>query len=126
MSLIRQVMIVALCVVGATGCGSVVVASRMNDALVAIEAARAADADQFAPYEYYLAKFYLYKSREKWGESQYEKSQEYAEEAKKSASIAKIKSMEDPWSGSPADPSLSPDDYQDFGEWNKMLGLEKK
>lgn len=99
----------------AFGCGPVQSTARVSEAEVALERARVAEADQFAPYEYYSAKFYLYKSKEEWGYSDFEASLKYATEAKRAAEAALLKAKEDPWDGSPADEEITPEAMIDKG-----------
>jgi len=104
-----------LALVAATGCGPVQSTSRIGEAAVALERARVAQADQKAPYEYYSAKFYMHKSREEWGYSDFEASFDYATEAKRAAEAALSKAKEDPWKGSPADKNITPEEMKDTG-----------
>ena len=99
----------------AVGCGPVQSTQRLSEAEVALERARVARADQRAPYEYYSAKFYLHKAKEEWGYSDFEASHDYATDAKRAAEAALLKAKEDPWEGSPADESITPEDMKDLG-----------
>lgn len=99
----------------ATGCGPVQSTQRISEAAVALERARVAEADQKAPYEYYNAKFYIHKAREEWGYSDFEAAFDYATEAKRAAEAALSKAKEDPWKGSPADRTLTPEAMKDTG-----------
>lgn len=99
----------------ALGCGPVQSTARVSEAEVALERARVAQADRRAPYEYYSAKFYLYKSKEEWGYSDFEASLKYATEAKRAAEAALLKSKEDAWEGSPADESVTQETMIDKG-----------
>ena len=98
-----------------TGCGPVQSTQRISEAAVALERARVASADQKAPYEYYSAKFYMHKSREEWGYSDFEASFDYATEAKRAAEAALSKAKEDPWAGSPSDKTITPELMKDTG-----------
>ena len=110
----------ALLAVGAmsllsTACGPVQSTQRIGEAVVALERARVAEADQKAPYEYYSAKFYLHKSREEWGYSDFEASYDYATSARRAAEAALSKAKEDPWAGSPVNPNIKPVTMRDTG-----------
>ncbi len=98
-----------------TGCGPVTSTQRIGEAEVALERARVAQADQRAPYEYYSAKFYLYKSKHEWGYSDFEASLDYATEAKRAAEAALLKAKEDPWEGSPVDENINSESMKDDG-----------
>lgn len=98
-----------------TGCGPVQSTQRISEAAVALERARVAEADQKAPYEYYSAKFYIHKSREEWGYSDFEASYNYATEAKRAAEAALSKAKEDEWKGSPVDKNVTPEQMKDTG-----------
>ena len=98
-----------------SGCGPVTSTQRIGEAEVALERARVAEADQKSPYEYYSAKFYLYKSKHEWGYSDFEASLDYATEAKRAAEAALLKAKEDPWGGSPVDEALSNEAMKDKG-----------
>ncbi len=98
-----------------TGCGPIQSTQRLSEAEVALERARVAEADQRAPYEYYSAKFYLHKAKEEWGYSDFEASHDYATDAKRAAEAALLKAKEDPWEGSPADATVTPEKMKDLG-----------
>jgi len=98
-----------------SACGPVQSTQRVGEATVALERARVAEADQKAPYEYYSAKFYLHKSKEEWGYSDFEASYDYATEAKRAAEAALLKAKEDPWTGSPVNPRIKPVTMRDTG-----------
>ncbi|HWN70949.1 MAG TPA: hypothetical protein VNM90_25075 [Haliangium sp.] len=56
---------VCLWLVGATGCGSVLYVNQVTrKASASVAAAKAAEADVYAPYHYTLAVYYLHKARE--------------------------------------------------------------
>lgn len=109
----------------ALGCGPVQSTMRVSEAEVALERARVAEADQKSPYEYYSAKFYLHKSKEEWGYSDFEASLDYATEARRAAEAALLKAKEDPWNGSPADPEITREAMIDKGvyEANPAAGV---
>jgi hypothetical protein len=71
------------------GCGPVQSTSLILDADVQLEAARAADAPKYAPYEYTLADAYLHKAREEQGYADYEVCIDFAHKALDNAKKAK-------------------------------------
>ncbi len=109
--IVAGLLVVAAC----TGCGPIQSTTRLNEAGVALERARVNEADRKAPYEYYSARFYLYKAEEEWSYSDFEASFDYATEAKRAAEAAILKAKEDPWEGSPVDPELTQDALKDLG-----------
>lgn len=98
-----------------TACGPTQSTLRLNQASIALERARVVEADRKAPYEYYSARFYLYKAEEEWSYSDFQKSFDYATEARRAAETAILKAKEDPWEGSPVDPELTQDALKDLG-----------
>lgn len=108
-----SIALVAIALLGA--CGPVQSTARLSQASVALERARVVEADQKAPYEYYSARFYLYKAEEEWSYSDFEASFDYATEAKRAAEAAILKAKEDPWEGSPVDPELTQEALKDVG-----------
>lgn len=81
--------VVALVAFAATGCGPIQSTSLIMDADVQLDAARAADAPKFAPYEYTLAEAYLHKAREEQGYADYEVCIDFAQKALDNAKRAK-------------------------------------
>jgi hypothetical protein len=63
------------------GCGPVQSTGLLMDAEVMLEAARTAQAERLAPYEWTAAQLYLHKSREEVGFSEFEQAVEYAKKA---------------------------------------------
>ncbi|MCA2980527.1 MAG: DUF4398 domain-containing protein [Myxococcaceae bacterium] len=63
------------------GCGPVQSTGLLMDADVMLEAARTAQAERLAPYEWTAAQLYLHKSREEVGYSEYEQAVGYAKKA---------------------------------------------
>lgn len=96
-------------------CGPTQSTVRLSEASIALERARVAEADRKAPYEYYSARFYLYKAEEEWSYSDFEASFDYATQAKRAAEAAILKAKEDPWEGSPVDPELTQEALKDLG-----------
>lgn len=76
-----------------SGCGPVWSTSLILDADVQLEAARAADASKYAPYEYTLADAYLHKAREEQGYADYDVCIRFAQKALDNAKKAKDKSL---------------------------------
>jgi hypothetical protein len=72
----------AFCVCAAlslfAGCGPTQSTSFLIDAEVMLEAARTAQADKLAPYEWTAANLYIHKSKEEAGYSDFEQSVDYA------------------------------------------------
>ncbi len=75
------------------GCGPVQSTAYLLDAEVQIEAARTAQADKLAPYEWTLANLYIHKAREEVGYSDYEAAVSFAQKASANARQAKTKAM---------------------------------
>lgn len=87
---------------GLSGCfGPITATKELNDAEVALERARVADANERAPYEYFTAEHYLQKAKEEWGYSDFQASNMYAAESRRHAERALTKAKEDPFTGSP-------------------------
>jgi len=74
---------------------------------VQIEAARTAQADKLAPYEWTLANLYIRKAREEIGYSDYEAAVAFAQKAASNARDAKSKAMGQNPDARPADTSPS-------------------
>ena len=80
-----------------SGCGPVEYISQVgNKAASAVSAAKLAQADRYAPYEYTAAEEYLHKAREEAGHAEYQdaiefgrKAEEYANRAR-AISVAKL------------------------------------
>ena len=72
----------------ATGCGNALYALEANSASSKVEEARELGAEQYAPYEYYLAKEHLEKAQSEASEADYSDAAELAEEAGKQADKA--------------------------------------
>ena len=104
------VLIVAL----AVGCGPVSYVNQVTRrASYEVAAAKAAQADKYAPYEYTLAVEYLHKAREEAGYADYQAAIRFGnkaeEHAKKARELAiKMAGSESEGSGEPIDPSATP------------------
>lgn len=77
-----------------SGCGPVLSVSKIANAQQSIEVARLHQAEQRAPYEYYLALQYWNKAKEEQGYSQYEASVRFANQAELFARRAQKRAME--------------------------------
>ena len=88
------VMFVMAGALGATGCGPIEYLSQVsNRAAAAVAAAKLAQADRYAPYEYTAAEEYLHKAREEGGYAQYQDAIEYGRRAEELANRARAMSI---------------------------------
>jgi hypothetical protein len=90
------------------GCGPIQSTSLIMDADTQLEAARAADAPKYAPYEYTLADAYLHKAREEAGYADYEVSIDFAQKALDNAKKAKelsVNTVKEQGVGTPSAPA---------------------
>lgn len=76
-----------------SGCGPIQSTSYLLDADVALQSAKTAGADKYAPYEYTSAALYLHKAREEVGYSDFEVAVAFAQKASKYANEAREKAM---------------------------------
>ena len=82
--------VAVLAVAPLLGCGPVEYISQVgNKAASAVSAAKLAQADRYAPYEYTAAEEYLHKAREEAGYSEYQDSIEYGQKAEDLANRAR-------------------------------------
>lgn len=72
-----------------SACGPVQSTSYLIDAEVALEAAKTAQAERFAPYEWTAANLYYRKAREEVGYSDFEQAIDFAQKAGKYATQAR-------------------------------------
>ena len=79
--------------VGLAACGPVQSTAHLLDADVQLEAARTAQADKLAPYEWTAANLYLHKAREEVGYADFEQAVTYAQKASKFAAAARDLAM---------------------------------
>lgn len=77
-----RILLALLALSAVAGCGPIQSTASLIDADVAIEAARAAGAQQTSTYEFTLAEAYLNKAREVTGYAQYEAATRYAARAR--------------------------------------------
>ncbi len=85
----RRVLAVCAVLAASAACGPIQSSSHLIDADVQLEAARTAQAEKYAPYEWTAANLYLHKAREEVGYSDFEQAISYAEKATKFAVQAK-------------------------------------
>src|SRR6478736_7631800 len=77
------------------GCGPVEYISQVgNKAASAVSAAKLAQADRYAPYEYTAAEEYLHKAREEAGHAEYQDAIEYGRKAEDLANRARAITVE--------------------------------
>jgi hypothetical protein len=91
---------VVLALAAGVACGPIEYLNQVSRrATTAVEQARAGQAEQHAPYEYYAAREYLHKAREEAGYADFEAAIEYgrkAEElARKASKLARERSADD-------------------------------
>jgi hypothetical protein len=77
----------------ASGCGPLQSTAYLLDAAVQIEAARTAQAEKYAPYEWTSANLYIHKAREEVGYSDFEQAVSYSKKASTFANKAKENAM---------------------------------
>ncbi len=79
----RFLPLVALCIFSgfASGCGPIISVSLLIDAEAKLAAAKAAEADRYAPYEWTTAEEYLKKAHEELGYADYGPAIDYAYKA---------------------------------------------
>jgi hypothetical protein len=88
----RSLSLVGLCatVVTVCACGPVEYINQVgNRAASAVSAAKLAQSDRYAPYEYTAAEAYLHKAREEAGHAEYEDAIEYGRKAEELANRAR-------------------------------------
>jgi hypothetical protein len=76
-----QLLVAALALISGSGCGPVQSTSYLIDTETMLEAAKTAQADRTAPYEWTAANLYYGKSKEEVGYSDYEQAIDYAKKA---------------------------------------------
>jgi len=112
----RLAMMAAILMV-ASGCGPIISTSLIIDAEAKLSAAKAAEAEQYAPYEYTAAEQYLHKAHEELGYADYGPAIDYAykaadaaEKGTKRATDERTKDLEEPptvTDGAPAAPTTT-------------------
>ncbi len=78
---VRRFSLISVLVLVGLGCGPVQSTSYLIDAETMMEAAKTAQADKLAPFEWTSATLYLHKSKEEVGYSDYEQAVDYAKKA---------------------------------------------
>lgn len=92
---------------GATGCGSVIYVNQVTrKASTSVEAAKAAEADVYAPYHYTLAVHYLRKSREEAAAADFQAANRFGRMSYKAAETARELAVER--AANPRDTSWKP------------------
>jgi hypothetical protein len=87
--------VAVLAVAPLLGCGPVEYISQVgNRASSAVSAAKLAQADRYAPYEYTAAEEYLHKAREEAGHAEYQDAIEYGRKAEDLANRARAITVE--------------------------------
>jgi hypothetical protein len=76
-----RLFVILLAVAFSAACGPVQSTSFLMDAENMLEAARTAQAEKLAPYEWTAANLYLHKSKEEVGYSDFEQAVDYAKKA---------------------------------------------
>jgi len=104
--ILRLLALAALVMV--TGCGPIQSTSYLIDAQVALEAAKTAQANKLAPYEWTAANLYLHKAREEVGYSEFEQAVAYAAKASKYANAARDVAMKAVRKDEPNQPGATP------------------
>ena len=89
-------------------CGPVQSTAYLMDAEVQIEAARTAQAERYAPYEWTAANLYYRKSKEEVGYSDFEQAVDFAQKAQKFAGQARDNAMKATRKEEPAPPPRAP------------------
>jgi len=89
----RHHLFAAFALAGLVACGPVQSTAHLLDADVQLEAARTAQADKLAPYEWTAANLYLHKAREEVGYADFEQAVTYAQKASKFANAARDVAM---------------------------------
>lgn len=97
--------LVAAAALGALGCGPVQSTSFLMDAETMLEAARTAQADRLAPYEWTAARLYAEKSKEEVGYSDFEQAVDYARKAVDYATRARDNALKAARMGEPTTPA---------------------
>jgi hypothetical protein len=82
--------VVAACAAVLTGCGPIEYINQVaSKAATAVDAAKAANAEKYAPYEYTAATEYLHKAREEAGYAEYQDAIEYGRKSEELANRAR-------------------------------------
>ncbi|HUB06210.1 MAG TPA: DUF4398 domain-containing protein [Myxococcales bacterium] len=95
----KRALLVGLSMLAASGCvAPVMTLMDLSDAEAEIAAAKTADAEKWAPYEYTSAELYLHEAKDRLGYSgsYYQTAYEYAQKAAEYAKMAKEKAENHP------------------------------
>ena len=98
-----------ICAGGVGGCGPISATTAVAEATVAIENARAVEAERYAVYEFVRAVEHLKKAKEEEGFSDFQGAIDLADMARGLAEAAKARALSSPSRGVP-DTSDAPDD----------------
>ncbi len=90
------------------GCGPITATTSIAEATVAVEAARGAQADKYAIYEFHSAVLHLRKAREEEGYSDFQDAVNLAHKARKLAEKAKDLAMSSDARDLPPPPAAAP------------------
>ena len=109
-------LVLSVYVAAGTACGPVQYVSQVTQrASMEVAAAKSANADKLAPYEYTTAELYLHKAREEAGYSDYQAAIRFGKKAELMARKARRLATDSPGTpptaddeGEPIDPSASP------------------
>jgi len=101
---------------GLAACGPVESTIMINDAEVAIEAARLVESEEYSPFEYVSAVEYLHKAKEKRNYSEFEPAIDYALKAERFAEEAKKNALESPDRGKAGGTGAGVDSAFDNGD----------
>jgi hypothetical protein len=93
--------------VGGSACGPIQSTSYLIDTENMLEAARVAQADKLAPYEWTAAQLYFTKSKEEVGYSDYEQAVDYGKKAVDFATRARDTALKVGRRNEPAEPSTT-------------------
>ena len=102
-------LVLSVVVAFATGCGPVQYVSQVTQrASMEVAAAKSANADKLAPYEYTTAELYLHKAREEAGYSDYQAAIRFGKKAELMA--RKARRLAGDAQGEPSEPGAAPID----------------
>ena len=97
---------ISIVLAGGLACGPVQSTAYLVDAETMLDAAKTAQADKLAPYEWTSANLYLHKSKEEVGYSEYEQAVDYAKKAVDFATRARDAAVK---AGKRAEPAAAPE-----------------
>src|SRR5882724_1716881 len=97
-----------VCLGAVSACGPVQSTAYLLDAEVQIEAARTAQSERYAPYEWTAANLYYRKAKEEVGYSDFEQAVDFAQKASKFANAARENAMKAVRRDDPRPPPAGP------------------